>query len=106
MTTRAPRQFRDVFYEILSGTATVSPGAIAANTTFTTNITVLGAVLGDVVFAVQASLLQGAVHLQGEVIAADTVQLKIANTTAGAITPTASTVYTVLVGKVNTLLNN
>lgn len=106
MATRAPRQFRDIFYDILTGTATISVGAVGAGTTNVANtIPVPGAVVGDVVLAVQASLVQNAVHLQGEVTAADTVTLKVANTTAGSVTPTASTVYTVIVGKVNTLLN-
>jgi hypothetical protein len=106
MATRAPRQFRDCFYDVLTGSATASPGAITTGTTYTgTSITVPGVVVGDYVLGVQYSLAQGAVHVFGEVTAADTVQLRISNTTAGSITPTASTVYTAIVLKVNTLLN-
>lgn len=106
MATRAPRQFRDCFYEILTGSATASPGSISTGTTYSgTTITVTGAVQGDLVMGIQYDKTQGNVHVFGEVTAADTVTLRISNTTAGSITPTASTTYTAIVAKVNTALN-
>lgn len=106
MATRAPRQFRDCFYDVLTGSATASPGSISATTTYSgTTITVPGAVQGNLVLAVQYDKTQGNVHVFGEVTSADTVTLRISNCTAGAITPTASTVYTAIVVAVNTALN-
>lgn len=105
MSTRAPRQFRDCFYDILTGSATASPGAITTGTTYVgTTITVPGAAVGDLVLAVTYDKAQGAVHVFGEVTAVDTVTLRISNVTAGSITPTASTTYTAIVAKVNTAL--
>lgn len=102
MASRSKRLFQDVYKDILGASKVVSVGAVGAGTTNTSNtITVPGVAVGDPVITVSASASLGAVVLSAEVTAADTVTLKVANTTAGSITPPASTTYSVVVGKLN-----
>lgn len=93
----APVQFRDVIDSICTLTAVAqTPGAVGAGATVTAAVTVNGAALGDRVdVSCQSSM--GNVLLQGEVTAANTVTLKWANVTAGAITPPAAALYNIVV---------
>lgn len=102
MAQRNARQFRDCFSEVLTASAVLSPALVTTGTTgVASTITVPGVVLGDTVIACACSAAIGALHLQGEVTAADTVTLKFANTTAGSLTPPAAATYSVICGKTN-----
>lgn len=75
------------------GTITVTPSAIGAATSGDTALTIANAAVGDTVImtppatALTAGLVQG----QAWVSANGTVQLRIANVTAGSLTPASGT---------------
>lgn len=104
--TNAPqrRQFQDFFTQLASGWATASPGAIASGASGSVAITVPG-VANDGTWEIIAEITTAAnlnvagVVLYGTVSAANTVTLTIANLSGGAITPTASSKYTVIAAK-------
>lgn len=81
---------------------TLSPASVAINTTAeqTFAATGIGLIVGDVVL-VQKPTAQAGLGIVGQrVSAADTLAITFANDTAGAITPTASEVYTVMVWRI------
>ena len=81
--------------------STITPGAIAANTTYVSSgITVTGAEVGDVVLVGPPATAPSGLVYCGYVSAPDTVKIHIGNVTAGAITPDAGT-YQVRVMKLN-----
>lgn len=71
--------------------ATVNPGSIASLATYTTTITVTGAMAGQTVLVGAPAALQAGLVYFGTVTAADTVRLSIYNSTAGALTPASAT---------------
>jgi len=74
----------------LQGTATWNPGSIADGDEEAKDITVTGAVLGDLVLCSHSTdVLDGV--LRGAVTAADTVTVVLANNTGGAIDVTSGT---------------
>lgn len=76
---------------------TLSPASVAANTTAQQTFTVNGLALGDFV-EVNKPTHQAGLGIAGcRVTAADTLAITFVNATGGAIVPTASEVYTVLV---------
>lgn len=74
-------------------TATLSPVAVAANTTAEQTFTVQGVAVGDVIYVnkptSQAGLALGGVRVS----AANQIAITFVNATASPITPTASQVY-------------
>jgi hypothetical protein len=81
----------------MRATATLGTGAIGAGTTATQNITVTGAVAGAEVAVGGPTTLEAGLILYGYVSAADTVTLRVANVTAGSITPAGSQTVSVRV---------
>ena len=90
-----PAQFRDIFDQIFTATAALTPSAVTAGNTGTNTVTCNGAAIGDVV-DVSVPAVLGNVTMQGEVTAANTVTIKFSNATAGSITPPAGN-YSVVV---------
>lgn len=109
MATNNPnlrRQFPDVFDLVAGGWATASPGAIANNASGSVAITVTGVDTSgawcEVAVSTTATNLQVAgVSFQAQATAANTVTLTITNNSGGSITPTASSKYIVVMGKLN-----
>lgn len=94
-------QFRDHVRLVMGATASLNPGAVAANSTATATITVPGALVGDEASVVCATPL-GNVLLNAEVTAPNTVTIKFANTSAGAVTPAGGAAnYTALVWRLD-----
>ena len=79
----------------LSGTATYDAPSIAAAGTTTTNVTVTGAALGDVVNA-SFNISMGGLMMSAEVSAANTVRVTLFNPTASAIDLASATVKAVV----------
>ena len=74
--------------------ATLSPSAIAANTSAEQTFTVGGVRAGDVLLAAQKPTAQAGLAIVGyRVSAADEVGITFGNFTGSSITPTASQVY-------------
>lgn len=74
--------------------ATLSPAAVAANTTAEQTFTVTGLVVGDVIGAMNKPTAQAGLGIVGvRVSAANTLAITFSNNTAVSITPTASEVY-------------
>lgn len=74
--------------------ATLSPAAVAANTTAEQTFTVTGLAVGDVVGSINKPTAQAGLSIAGvRVSAANTLAITFGNATAGSITPTASEVY-------------
>lgn len=74
--------------------ATLSPAAVAANTSAEQTFTVTGLAVGDVVGTINKPTAQAGIGVVGcRVSAANTLAITFANFTAGSITPTASEVY-------------
>ena len=74
-------------------TATVSSGAIAANTTFTTTVTLAtteGCAVGDGVLVFPGTDMLGC-QFTAHISAANTIKVQISNTSAGSLTPASST---------------
>lgn len=76
--------------------ATLSPAAVAANTTAEQTFTVTGLKAGDVVHVNKPTAQAGLGIVGKRVSATDTMALTFSNNTAGALTPTAAEVYRVL----------
>lgn len=95
MSTSQKRQFNDIFTNISSGSAALTPSALTTNTSEASTVAVPGAAVGDVVF-VSASVAQTAnIQVTGQVYAAGVVSIIFSNTSAGSLTPVAAT-YTVV----------
>lgn len=96
MATSQKRQFNDIYTNVNSASASLSPALVTTGTTgVASSIAVPGSLPGDVVIvSVPASL--GALVMSGEVQVAGTVVLKFQNVTAGSLTPPAAAVYTAI----------
>lgn len=75
--------------------ATLSPAAVAANTTAEQTFTVFGVQVGDVVYVNKPTAQAGIGIVGARVSAANTLAITFSNNTAGSITPTASEKYLV-----------
>jgi hypothetical protein len=75
-----------------SGTIAWTPGAIGAAGNVSKNVTIAGAVAGDVCAAGYSQVLTPGLILTAQVTATDTVTCNIYNATAGSLTPAAGTV--------------
>jgi hypothetical protein len=79
-------------------TVTLSPVAVAANTTAAQSLTVSGLAVGDIVVKVEKPTHQAGLGIVGSrVSAADTLSVTFVNATGSSITPTASESYLILV---------
>lgn len=79
-----------------TATATLTFGLIAAGSSITQTVALAGAVVNDgVILGLPAAGLPAGIIAQAWVSSADTVTIRLTNTTAGGITPTASQVYRV-----------
>lgn len=75
-------------------TATLSPAAVAANTSAEETFTLSDVYAGDVLLAVNKPTAQAGLSISGwRVSAADQVAITFGNFTGSSITPTASQVY-------------
>lgn len=84
--------------EIVTFQATLSPSAVAANTTAEQTFTVAGLVATDFVAAVNKPTTQAGLGIgNARISAANTLALTFSNDTTGSITPTASEVYTIII---------
>lgn len=83
---------RSLFSGMLSGSDTWDPGSIADGDEEAKDVTVTGAALGDFVL-VSSSLDVADLVLTGQVTAADTVTVQLANNTGGAVDLGSGTVY-------------
>lgn len=71
---------------ISAGTVTVDPASLGTNASAETAVTIAGVAVGDVViFTHPSGLDSGISYDAGRVSAADTVQLRLTNTTAGSV---------------------
>lgn len=95
MSTSQKRQFNDIFQNISSGSASLTPGALTTDTSEAVTIAIPGALIGDVVFVSLAGAQTALIQVTGEVLAAGVVSVVFSNTTAGTLTPAAG-VYTVV----------
>jgi hypothetical protein len=80
-----------VVVNILSATATLDFGSIGSNATETLTITVTGAVAGDSVFLGCPAGLDAGLVFCASVTAADTVTVRMHNSTGGAVDPASAT---------------
>ena len=79
-------------------TVTLSPVAVAANTTAEQTFTVSGLAVGDIVLKVEKPTTQAGLGIVGSrVSAANTLAVTFVNATASSITPTASQSYYIVV---------
>jgi hypothetical protein len=79
-------------------TPTLSPAAVAANTTAEQTFTVTGLAVGDVVIAVNKPTAQAGLSIAGyRVSAVNTLAITFGNHTGASITPTAGQTYELLV---------
>lgn len=78
--------------KVITGTVSVNPASVAAATCAETSVTISGALVGDViVMSPPASLEAGLCASGARVSAADTVQVRLCNVTAGAVDGAALT---------------
>ena len=83
-------------------TPTLSPVAVAANTTAEQTLTVTGLETTDIILAVVKPTAQAGLGIVGyRVSAANTLAITFSNNTAGSITPTASQVYQIITMKIS-----
>jgi len=78
---------------------TLSPAAVAANTTAEQTFTVNGLQVGDWVGVIKPTTQAGIAVTGARVSAANTLAIAFGNFTAGSLTPTASQVYSVMVAR-------
>ena len=79
-------------------TPTLSPAAVAANTTAEQTFTVSGVPLDGMVLAINKPTAQAGLGIVGaRVTAEDTIGITFSNNTGSSITPTASQVYSVAI---------
>lgn len=74
-------------------TASLTPAAVAANTTAEQTFAVTGLAVGDVVFVNKPTAQAGLGIVGARVSAANTLAITFSNNTAGSITPTAAETY-------------
>lgn len=99
------RLFHEVFQNVAQGTAAFSPGSIAAGgRDVTSTIPIAGLAVGDVFLGYQSSADPGNLIVFGKCSAAGVATLVFENNTAGALTPTAGTTYTLLFGQLAGLM--
>ena len=91
MSVNVPKDTPNWAYQNYRGFATPDMASIAANGIATFNITVNGAKAGDVVFLSAPAAIEAGLIWSGYVSAANTVTVRIHNTTAGAIDPAIGT---------------
>ena len=84
----------NIALDVLLG-ATLSPAAVAANTTAEQTFSITGLAVGDVVSVTKPTAQAGLGVVGARVSAANTIAITFSNNTAGSITPTASEVYVV-----------
>lgn len=83
-------------------TAAISPAQAAAATATKQDFTLTGAKVGDVVLGVTKPTDQTGLAIANcAILADDTISIKFVNPTAGALTPTASQVYTFVILRIN-----
>lgn len=80
----------------IQASAAWTPGAIAAGGYVTVNVTVTGAVLGDFAVASYTPALGSTLLISAAVISTNSVRVSIANHAASPVTPTAGTVYVIV----------
>jgi hypothetical protein len=86
-----------LFIDVLTA-AVGTLGSVATITTAEQAVTVIGVATGDIILRVEKPTHQAGLGvLGGRVSAADTVQVKFVNPTAGGITPTGDEVYSFVV---------
>jgi hypothetical protein len=105
------RSFDDVFERVATGFTTSTVGAITTGTQATVTVTVngvglptSGAIPSNNVWTelgVWTSVYIGALDIGAYVSAANTVTIVIQNNSGSTITPPASTVYGVIMGRIN-----
>lgn len=78
-------------HSVISGTATLDFPSISANTISTLTVTVTGAVVGDSVSLAPPSGINAGLMWSGFVSAANTVTIRLLNTTGSAIDPASAT---------------
>jgi len=79
---------------------TLSPAIVAANTTAQQTFTLNGLLTTDVIVAVEKPSHQAGLGIVGwRVSAANTVAITFSNNTGSGITPTASEVYDITIGR-------
>lgn len=83
---------------VLTGSASLNFGSIAANLVASLTITVNGAKVGDAVIVGAPSGLDSELTVMGFVSAANTVTVRAANNSAGAVDPDAATYNVVVIG--------
>ncbi len=71
--------------------ATVAPGTITSTTTFSTTVTMLGAMVADTIVAVPAGGIEDGLFFYAYVSSANTVTLKVRNNTSGNISAASRT---------------
>jgi hypothetical protein len=84
----------NIALDVLLG-LTISPSAVAANTSAEQTFTVTGLLVGDVVNVNKPTAQAGLGVVGARVSAANTLAITFANFTAGSLTPTASETYVV-----------
>ena len=78
---------------------TLSPVAVAANTTAEQTVTVNGLLVGDMVYVSKPTAQAGLGIVGSRVSAANTLAITFVNATVSSITPTAAQVYLILVSR-------
>jgi len=78
---------------------TLSPAAVAANTTAEQTFTVNGLAVGDWVGVIKPTNQAGLAVVNSRVSAVNTLAISFGNFTAASITPTAAQVYSVMVAR-------
>lgn len=83
---------------VLTATSTINFASIPANTTAdSSGITVTGAAVGDAVFVGVPAAIESGIVVTGYVSAANTVKVRAANVTAGAVDPASGSFKVVVV---------
>lgn len=83
----------EVFGGFLNASTTWNPASCANGAQVSTTVTVSGAVVSDVVLRTSANIALGGLRLWGEVTAADTVTLYLANATGATVDLGSGTFY-------------
>ncbi|HEY6019677.1 MAG TPA: hypothetical protein VIY48_07180 [Candidatus Paceibacterota bacterium] len=83
--------FKSVIASILTATASLSFGSIAANGVGTQTITVTGAATGDTVVAGAPAALEAGLTFSAFVSATNTVTIRLHNNSGGSVTPATAT---------------
>jgi hypothetical protein len=84
---------------LMAMSATLSPAEVAAATTAEQTFTVTGLLVGDIVYVTKPTTNAGLGIVGARVSANNTLAIAFVNATAGALTPTASQSYTLLVAR-------